>query len=100
MEVKVNEEITCKRKKLSFFSQQIYFSRGGKHRVVTILMKKPDISVGKPNGSRHSVWEASEIWAVILGDAIFLLFLVCSADLESTLWRVVLPQHQILHFYV
>ena len=40
MEVKVNEEITCKRKKLSFFSQQIYFSRGGKHRVVTILMKK------------------------------------------------------------
>ena len=42
----------------------------------------------------HSVWEASEIWAVILSDAIFLLFLVCSADLESTLWRVVLPPHK------
>ena len=68
--------------------------------VLIICTGKPDIPDGKSNGSRHSVWEASEIWAVILGDAIFLLFLVCSADLESTLWRVVLPQHQILHFYV
>ena len=39
-------------------------------------------------------------WAVILGDSIFLLFLVCSADLESNLWWVVLPPHEILHFYV
>ena len=33
----------------------------------------------------------SKIWAVILGNAVFLPFSVCSANLESTLWRVVLP---------
>jgi len=27
---------------------------------LTIYMGKPEIPVGKSNGSRHSVWEASE----------------------------------------
>ena len=35
-------------------------------------------------------------WTVIWGGAIFLLFLIFSADLDSTSWRVVLPQRQIL----
>ena len=39
-------------------------------------------------------------WAVILGNATFLLFLVCSVNMGSTLWRVVLPPRQILWFYV
>ena len=29
-------------------------------RVLTIYMEKPEVSVGKSNGSRHFVWEASE----------------------------------------
>jgi len=29
-------------------------------RVLTIYMGKPEIPVGKSNGSRHSMWEASE----------------------------------------
>ena len=28
--------------------------------VLTIYMEKPEIPVGKSNGSRHSVWKASE----------------------------------------
>ena len=28
--------------------------------VLTIYMEKPEIPVGESNGSRHSVWEASE----------------------------------------
>jgi len=28
--------------------------------VLTIYMGKPEIPVGKSNGSRHSIWEASE----------------------------------------
>ena len=51
--------------------------------VLIICTGKPDIPDGKSNYSRHSVWEASEIWAVIWGDSIFLLFFVCSADLEK-----------------
>ena len=27
--------------------------------VLTIYMEKPEVPVGKSNGSRHSVWEAS-----------------------------------------
>ena len=42
-------------------------------------MGNPEILLGKSNGSRHTVRGAS---AVIRGDAIFLLFLVCSADLD------------------
>ena len=30
-------------------------------RVLTIYTEKPEIPVGKSNGSRHSVWKASEI---------------------------------------
>ena len=37
-----------------FFSNQ--YSSG----VLTIYMGKPEIPVGRSNGSRHSVWEASE----------------------------------------
>ena len=33
--------------------------------VLIICTGKPDIADGKSNGSCHSVWEASEIWAVI-----------------------------------
>ena len=33
--------------------------------------------------------------AVILGKATFLLILVCSDDLDSTLWRIVLPPGRI-----
>jgi len=29
-------------------------------RVPTIYMGKPEIPVGKSNGSRHSIWKASE----------------------------------------
>ena len=49
--------------------------------VLTIYLGKPKIPVGKSNGSRHSVWEASEKMAVFSDDVIFLLSLVCSADL-------------------
>ena len=45
-----------------------------------IYMGNPEILVGKTNGSRYFVSGAS--WAVILGDAIFLLCLVCLADLN------------------
>ena len=48
------------------------------------------------------VWEAAEKMDCNLSrfGAIFLLFLVCSADLDSILWRVVLPPPQILQYYV
>ena len=52
--------------------------------VLTIYMRKPDISVGKLNDSRHSATlfgKLLKIWGVIRGNAIFLLFLVCSAEL-------------------
>ena len=35
-------------------------------------------------------------WAVIWGDAIFLLFLVCSSGLDMLCKRIVLPPRQIL----
>jgi len=41
-----------------------------KSAVLTIhrlYMVKPEIPVGKPNGSRHSVWEASENMGCDLG---------------------------------
>ena len=46
-------------------------------------LRKLEIRVRKSNGSLHSFWEASEnkdcdFW----DDAIVLLFLVCSADLD------------------
>ena len=37
-------------------SVKVFFPRLG---VFTIYMEKPEIPVGKSNGSRHSVWEAS-----------------------------------------
>ena len=40
------------------------------------------ILVGTSNGSRISVWDASENWAVIWDESIFLVFEVCNADLE------------------
>ena len=56
-------------------------------------MEKPEIPVGKPNGLCHFFWKASENvavkWghfsrssAVIGGDETFLLFSVCSTDLD------------------
>ena len=47
---------------------------------LTVYLRKPEIPVGKSYGSRHSAWEASEE-AVFCDEVIFLLFLVCSADL-------------------
>lgn len=47
-----------------------------------IDMGKPKITVGKSYGLHNFIWEASENnWAVIWGDAIFLL-LVCSTDFD------------------
>ena len=45
-------------------------------------MRKPKILFGKSNDLRYFVWRASETWAVISGDAIFLLLLVYLADFD------------------
>ena len=51
--------------------------------VLTIYMEKPEIPVGKPNGSRHFVWEALENVSCVLRRCIFFpLFLISSADLD------------------
>ena len=42
---------------LSPLPPEIFFPRLG---VLTIYMEKPEIPVGKSNGSCHSIWEASE----------------------------------------
>ena len=47
-----------------------------------IYLGKSDISVGKSNDSPTLFWKLQKIWAVICGDAIFLRFSVCSADLD------------------
>ena len=54
-----------------------------RHRVFTIFMGNPQFLDGKSNGSRHSVWGTSENMGCDLRDAIFALFSVCSADLDS-----------------
>ena len=46
--------------------------------VLTICMEKPEILVGKPNGLCHSFLKAS--WSEAM--KFFLLFSVCSADLD------------------
>ena len=56
--------------------------------------KETEIPGGKSNGSAIPYGKVQKTWAVILGNTIFLLFLVCSADLDRTLWRVVLPPRQ------
>ena len=43
--------------------------------------KKQD-GLGKPNGSRHFVWEALENVSCVWGDAFFPPFLISSADLD------------------
>ena len=58
--------------------------------------ENPEIPGGESHGSRHSVWEGSENMGVILGNTIFLLFLVCSTDLDKTFRRVVLLPRQSL----
>ena len=68
--------------------------------MLTIYMEKPEIPAEKLNSSRHPVWKASENMDGGFRGWIFLLFLVCSADLDSHLWRVVPPPSQILQFYV
>ena len=50
--------------------------------VLTIYMGNREISVGKSNGSRHSVWEASENMGCDLRRASFPLLLVCLIDLD------------------
>ena len=41
-------------------SMEGWGEREWKGGVLTIYTGKPEIPVGKSNGSRHSVWEASE----------------------------------------
>ena len=42
-----------------------------------------EIPVGKSNGWRHSVpGKLQKIWAVVCDEVIFLVFVVCSADLD------------------
>ena len=64
----------------------LFSINGTRPGVLNIYLGKPEILVGKSNGWRNSVWEASEnnygMWSVIWGDAIFPLFLVFSANLE------------------
>ena len=50
--------------------------------VLTIYMGNREIPVGKSNGSRHSVWEASENMGCDLRRASFPLLLVCLIDLD------------------
>ena len=38
----------------------VFLARPKSPGVLTIYMGKPEIPVGKSNGSRHSIWEASE----------------------------------------
>ena len=58
-------------------------SMKGSPGVLSIYIRKLEIPVGKPKVSCHFVWEkVQETWAVIWGNAVFLLFLVCSADLD------------------
>ena len=45
-------------------------------------MEKPEIPVGKPNGLCHFFWKASENVGCDRRDETFLLFSVCSADLD------------------
>ena len=64
-------------------------------------MEKPEIPAGKLNSSRNSIWESFRKYGLwFRAKQIFLLFLVCSADLDNHLWRVVPPPSQILQFYV
>ena len=39
----------------------LYISANGCAGVLTIYMKKPEIPVGKSNGTHHSIWSTSEI---------------------------------------
>ena len=51
--------------------------------VLTICTGKLEIPVGKSNGSRYYPFgKLQKIWAVIRGDAIFLLFEVSLADVD------------------
>ena len=49
-------------------------------------MGKPEIPVGKSNGSRHSVWKALEKMGSDMRRASFQLLLVCLIDL-NLFWR-------------
>ena len=46
--------------KLLFIMQLVVFCTVSYKGVLIIYTEKPEIPVGKSNGSRHSVWEASE----------------------------------------
>ena len=50
--------------------------------VLTIYTGKLEIPVGKSNGSRHSVWEASENMGCNMRRCYFLLFQVSLADVD------------------
>ena len=60
-------------------------------------MKKGEIPVEISNGSRHSVWKASENMGCLLRWCIFSLFCLFSS-FGCTLWHVVLPPRQIFWF--
>ena len=51
--------------------------------MLTIYLETLEIPVGKSNSSPHSVpGKLPKIWAVVCDEVIFLLFVVCSADLD------------------
>ena len=50
--------------------------------ILTFYMGKPEIPVGKSNGSRHSVWKVLEKMGSDLRRASFQLLLVCLIDMN------------------
>ena len=70
--------------------------RGG--GVLIIYMKKTGNSGWKIKWFHRSVWKGSENMGMILGNTIFLLFLVCSADLDKTFRRVVSHHVKVYSF--
>ena len=45
-------------------------------------MENPKIPVGKSNGTHHSIWGTSELWASGQSDAFLLLLLGFTADVH------------------
>ena len=61
-------------------------------RALTIYIGKPEDPVGKSHGSRYSVWDASE--------NIFLVILICSADLDEPFSGLFSHLVKFIIFYV
>ena len=72
---------------LSFVFVFVFLKTG----VLSMYMGKPEIADGKSNGSRHSVWEASGSMGYDSRRCNFLLFLVCSTDLDILCSGLIMP---------